>query len=243
MESMATASKVTTFLGKGEISVSPEVAFVIPEKCTLCGVCVGQCPTNAIKMGKKAVTVDSISCIGCGVCVPACPEGALDLKHNTEAQLIAQIQAVSSQGETFPKIIGFIEKKTAYASADLGGQSRRAYPPEIRLIGVPSAGRLGTKHLLQAFAWGADGVLLIEGDDSLFTEEKLRERVIQMKKELAKVGVESLRLQSITTTLPQYEKIFSLFDSFVERIKKMGPVKKEKREEIKKNLIGEIIAE
>ena len=242
MESMATASKVTTFLGKGEISVSPEVAFVIPEKCTLCGVCVGQCPTNAINMGKKAVTVDSISCIGCGVCVPACPEGAIDLKHNTESQLIAQIQAVSSQGETFPRIVGFIEKKTAYGSADLGGQNRRAYPPEIRLMGVPSAGRLGTKHLLHAFAAGADGVLLIEGDDSLFTAEQLRERVIQMKKELAKFGVESLRLQSITTTLPEYEKIFSLFDSFVERIKKMGPVKKEKREEIKKNLIGEIIA-
>jgi len=54
--------------------------------------------------------------------------------------------------------------------------------------------------------------------------------------------VESLRLQSITTTLPQYEKIFSLFDSFLERIKKMGPVKAEKREAIKKQLVGEIIA-
>jgi coenzyme F420-reducing hydrogenase delta subunit len=150
--------------------------------------------------------------------------------------------AFSSQGESSPKIVAFIEKKTAYGAADLGGQNRRAYPTEMRIIGVPSAGRLGIKHLLHAFANGADGVLLIEGDDSMFKEDKLRERVIQMKKELAKAGVESLRIQSITTTLPQYEKIFALFDSFTERIKKMGPVKSEKRETLKKQIVGEIIA-
>ncbi|HLN89367.1 MAG TPA: hypothetical protein VK253_04815, partial [Candidatus Binatia bacterium] len=62
-------------------------------------------------------------------------------------------------------------------------------------------------------------------------------------KELGKAGAESLRIQSITTTLPQYEKIFALFDSFVERIKKMGPIKPEKREALKKQIVGEVIAE
>ena len=242
MESMATASKIATFLGRGEISVSPEVAFVAPEKCDLCGVCVNQCPTKAIKIDKNKLVIDQISCIGCGVCVPVCPKGALDLKNTTESQLIAQIDAVSSQGESSPKIVAFIEKQTAYGAADLGGQNRRPYPTEVRLIGVPSAGRLGTKHLLHAFANGADGVLLIEGDDSLFKEGQLRARVIQMKKELSKAGVESLRIQSIATTLPQYEKIFALFDSFVERIKKMGPIKPEKREALKKQIVGEIVA-
>lgn len=242
MESMATASKVATFLGKGEILASPEIAYLLPGKCNLCGICLSQCPTKAIKKSKNEVAVDPISCVGCGLCVPLCPEGALDLKNCTESQLIAQIQGVGEEGETTPKIVAFVEKRTAYGSADLGGQNRRNYPSEVRIVGVPSTGRLGIKHLLHALAAGADGIILVEGDDSLLKEDQLRERVIQMKKELGKFGIESLRLQSITTTLPQYEKIFSLFDSFVDRIKKIGPVSRQKREELKKIVQGEIIA-
>ncbi len=242
MESMATASKVATFLGKGEIQASPEVAYLLPGKCNGCGVCFDRCPTRAIRKSKNEVIVDPISCIGCGVCVPLCPEGALDLRNCTEAQLTAQIQGVSEQGDTTPKVIVFVEKKTAYASADLGGQNRRGYSPETRIVGVPSTGRLGLKHLLHAFASGADGVILVEGDDSLFREGQLRERVLQMKSELSKFGIESLRVQSITTTLPQFEKIFSVFDSFVDRIRKIGPVTRQKREELKKIMASEIIA-
>jgi len=239
MESMATASKVATFLGKGRISVSPEVAFLISGRCNLCGICIDYCPTKAIKKGEKEVVIDSISCVGCGICVPLCPREAIDLKHCTESQLIAQIRGVSEEGKTSPKIIVFLEKMTAYGSADLGGQSRRSYPPEVRVVGVPSTGRLGIKHMLHAFAAGADGVIFIEGDDSLFRGDQLRERVIQLKKDLDKFGIEPLRLQSTTTTLPEYEKIMSLFDSFVERISKIGPLSQEKREELRKYLAGE----
>ncbi len=242
MESMATASKVATLLGKGEISVSPEVAFLIPGKCDLCGVCIDQCPTKAIKKGKSEVVIDLISCVGCGICIPLCPKDALDLKNYTDEQIIAQIQGVSEEGIETPKIVAFVEKRTAYGSADLGGQSRRNYPSEVRLIGVPSTGRLSIKHLLHAFAAGVDGVILIEGDDSLFKANQLRERVTKMKQDLSRLGVESLRLQSITTTLPQYEKIFALFDSFVERIKKIGSISREKREQLKKHVACEIIA-
>jgi heterodisulfide reductase subunit A len=239
MESMATASKVATFLGKGRISVSPEIAFLIPGRCDLCGICINQCPTKAIKKGEEEVIIDPVSCIGCGICIPLCPKGAIDLKNCTETQLIAQIQGVCEEGKTFPKIIAFLERMTAYGSADLGGQSRRSYRPEIRIVGVPSTGRLSVKHLLHAFAAGADGIILVEGDDSVFKEDQLRDRVIQFKKDLVKFGIESLRLQSTTTTLPQYEKIMSLFDSFVDRISKIGPIKQEKREELKKYLAGE----
>jgi heterodisulfide reductase subunit A len=238
MESMAAASKVATFLGKGEISVSPEIAFLTPEKCDLCGVCIENCPARAIIKRKNEVVIDSVSCIGCGTCVPLCPKEALDLKNTTDEQLIAQIKGIVEGDDPAPKIIAFTEKMTAYGSADLGGQSRRSYSPEIRIIRIPSIARLGIKHILHAFAAGADGIIFVEGDDSLLKEDKLREFVLKFKKDLGKFGIQPLRLQSTTTTLPQYEKIFSLFDDFVERVKKMSPIAQEKREEIKRYLEG-----
>jgi heterodisulfide reductase subunit A len=235
LEAMATASRVATFLGKGEISISPEVAYIIPERCDGCGECIEICPVNAIESTKTLVTVNPISCVGCGVCVPRCPKQAIDLNHCNEDQLLAQIRGVSMGGES-PRIIAFLEGTTAYASADLAGQTRLSYSPLVKIIRVPSTGRVGLRHLLSAFAAGADGVVFIEGDDSVFTEERLREHVIRLKKELRGCGIKSLRLIHTTTTIPQYDKILNIFETFISRISKIGPVSESVRSKIKGNL-------
>jgi heterodisulfide reductase subunit A len=240
MEAMSTASKVTTFLAKGEITLSPEVAYVISERCDGCGVCVEHCPTRAIRIIANRASIDPVSCFGCGVCLPVCPKEAIDLKHCTEEQLLAQIRGVAEEDTTFPKIIAFLEKTTAYGSADLAGQNRHSYTPNVRIIGVPSTGRISVKHLAYAFASGADGIILIEGDDSPFDEEKLREHMIRLKKELRSLGIKPLRLVSTTTTLPQFEKVVNLFQSFTERISRIGPISAEKREKIIEKLEGGI---
>lgn len=49
------------------------------EKCTDCGACVAQCPTDAlyVEEGTRRVKLDSEKCIACQHCVPACPYGAI----------------------------------------------------------------------------------------------------------------------------------------------------------------------
>ena len=238
IESMATASKVATFLGKGEIAISPEKAHIIAEKCNSCGVCIQACPSKAISATSKGVAVNSISCTGCGICVPKCPTEAVDLKNSTNDQLTAQIQATCQEEGDQPRILAFLEKTTAYGSADLAGQTRVNYTPNVKVINVPSAGRVGLKHLMQAFAAGADGVIFIEGDDSPFREDLIRDHVNSLKKELGTYGVESLRLTSTTTTLPQYDKVVNLFETFSQRITKMGRLAGEKRQKIREHIGG-----
>jgi heterodisulfide reductase subunit A len=235
LEAMSTASRVATFLGKGEIAVSPEVAYIIPEKCDNCGVCIKVCPMGAVEKSSNGLTINPLSCVGCGICVPRCPREAIELKNSTEAQLMAQIKGVSEGGRT-PKIVAFLEKEICYASADLAGQSRVSYPPNVEIIGVPSTGRIGLKHVLQAFAYGADGVILLEDHGGVFAEEALREHAIQMKKELREYGVKPLRLMSFSTTLPEYGKVVDTFETFNTRISRIGPIKNEIRQKIKEKL-------
>jgi heterodisulfide reductase subunit A len=236
LEAMSTASRVVTFVGKGEIVVSPEIAYVIPEKCNSCGVCVKVCPVNAISLcAGGGINVNPISCIGCGLCVPRCPQQALDLLHSTDEQLMAQVRGVS-EGDVHPKLVAFIEQNTAYGSADLVGSTRSSYTPNVRIISVPSVGRVGLQHVMQAFASGADGIIFVEGDDSLFKEDQVRDYLTQLKKELSQYGIESLRLISITTTLPQYDKIINIFETTNARISRIGPVKPEVRAKIQEKL-------
>jgi len=53
------------------------------EKCTHCGVCVGQCPTSALHVQPATLEVllDTQKCILCELCVPACVYGAMSVTH------------------------------------------------------------------------------------------------------------------------------------------------------------------
>lgn len=50
------------------------------DKCIHCTACVAICPTKALKIDKKTMTVkfDSEKCIACELCIPACPYKAME---------------------------------------------------------------------------------------------------------------------------------------------------------------------
>ncbi len=47
------------------------------EKCTLCGLCVKNCPYYALSIDDKKVIVDEESCFRCGLCESRCPVNAI----------------------------------------------------------------------------------------------------------------------------------------------------------------------
>ncbi len=238
-EGMAAASRAATFIGLGELATSPEVPIIDRGKCDLCGECAAICPTAAITITDSSITVTPVACINCGACVPVCPRGAVDQSNFTEKQLIAQIRGVSAEEMKEPKIIAFIERKTAYSSLDLAGTRRLGYVANIRPITVPSCMRIGMKHLINAFAYGADGVMFVEGDDSPFAGEKLLKHVNKLKRALQEYGISPLRLQSMTTTIPQYDKTVKLFETVSSRITRLGKITAEERGKMKEKMEAE----
>ncbi|MEM4521012.1 MAG: 4Fe-4S binding protein [Candidatus Bathyarchaeia archaeon] len=232
-QATAVASRVASFLGAGEVEYPPEVARIDTTKCDLCGECLNICPTNALAKTETGISVIPVACIGCGACVNSCPKGAIEVAHSTEDQLIWQIRGVCEGEVPGPKIIVFVEKNTAYASLDLAGVRRFTYTPNVWPILVPSCMRIGLKHILNAFAYGADGVAFLEGEDSPFAGEKLRRYVMNLKNELRRYGINPLRLESMVTTVPQYDKTVSFLETIVSRVSRLGKITREERDKLK----------
>jgi len=48
--------------------------YVLPDKCQGCGICLRNCPSEAISGGKRLVhVIDQSKCIKCGTCLDVCP--------------------------------------------------------------------------------------------------------------------------------------------------------------------------
>jgi NADH:ubiquinone oxidoreductase subunit F (NADH-binding)/ferredoxin len=49
--------------------------YILPDKCEGCGICLRNCPAQAISGGKRMVhVIDQSKCTRCGTCLDLCPE-------------------------------------------------------------------------------------------------------------------------------------------------------------------------
>jgi heterodisulfide reductase subunit A2 len=70
------------------------VAEVDPDKCVACLACVRECPFQVPVINEEGVSeISPTGCRGCGVCTAVCPRRAITLKHSTDDQLNAKIDA------------------------------------------------------------------------------------------------------------------------------------------------------
>ena len=93
------AGQVLTLLSHDTIVASGSICEVDEKKCMGCGQCVSVCTYSAIELretrqGKKAV-VNPVLCKGDGLCNARCPTGAIQLKHFTDEEIWAQIDAAA----------------------------------------------------------------------------------------------------------------------------------------------------
>ena len=78
-----------------EMTTSAAVAEVQPDKCAACLVCVKICPYGAPFINEEGVSqIPPSACMGCGICASECPAKAIALKHCTDDQLLAKIDAL-----------------------------------------------------------------------------------------------------------------------------------------------------
>jgi len=202
--------------------------------------CVDVCPENAISLVDEKPVINDIMCSGCGACIPACPQNALDQQGLTDAQLNSQIRGLLESSTAEVKILAFVEKAVAYTAVDLAGLARLSYPSSIRIIPLPSLARLRLDHLLQAFAYGADGIMLLEAPEHEgpygSAHAVSEERADDYKWELEDYDIDSVRLWFSRVYVPDWRKLERVFNTFHDMIEDEGPVEDEVREELKEKL-------
>jgi len=101
------ASKTIDLLATGEIETEPLKAVVDKDLCGGCRICESICPFIAVEMktekvndeeGLRAEVVEAM-CQGCGLCVSTCPTSAIKMRHYTDEQVFAQVQAACVKTE------------------------------------------------------------------------------------------------------------------------------------------------
>ncbi|MCC7572149.1 MAG: hydrogenase iron-sulfur subunit [Candidatus Methanofastidiosum sp.] len=126
-----------------------------------------------------------------------------------------------------PKIIAFLCKWCTYAGADLAGVSRLKFSPNAVPIKVMCSGRVDPSFILDAFAKGADGVLVggCHPGDCHYAQGnyKTLRRVKLLKTLLEDMGLEEERLRLEWISASEGNKFREVVNDMVIKIKEIGP--------------------
>jgi F420-non-reducing hydrogenase iron-sulfur subunit len=127
-----------------------------------------------------------------------------------------------------PRIVAFFCNWCTYTAADLAGVSRTKYASNIRVIRLMCSGRVDPQFILDAFAKGADGVLIggchpndchyVEGNYKMLRRSRLLARM------LADMGIEPDRFRLEWISAAEGEKVKTVVNDMVAKITALGPL-------------------
>jgi heterodisulfide reductase subunit A-like polyferredoxin len=92
------AQQAVKILCQEEMTTPASVAIVDPDLCVACLACVRVCPYAAPHINSDGVSeIPPSDCRGCGICICECPARAITLKHSSDDQINAKIDAILVQ--------------------------------------------------------------------------------------------------------------------------------------------------
>jgi F420-non-reducing hydrogenase iron-sulfur subunit len=137
------------------------------------------------------------------------------------------VPVVASRFE--PRIVAFFCNWCTYTAADLAGISRLKYAANVRVIRVMCSGRVDPQFIVDAFAEGADGVLIggCHPGDCHYQEGnyKALRRVHLLKRVLGELGIEDQRFRLEWISASEGDKVRTVINEMVQQVRELGPLK------------------
>jgi F420-non-reducing hydrogenase iron-sulfur subunit len=149
-------------------------------------------------------------------------------KNSKESSAHSETQAVGADSFE-PQIVAFFCNWCTYLAADLAGTSRVKYAPNIRVIRTMCSGRIDPQFVLDAFARGADGVLIggCHPGDCHYQEGnyKTLRRVRMLRRVLRAMGIEDERFRLEWISASEAERLKVTVNDMVDKIRALGPLR------------------
>jgi len=124
-----------------------------------CNRCVAACPAEAITGLAERIEVDPYLCQGGGVCTAVCPSGAIRYNYPAASDMLDRIRTLlrtyrAAEGEE--PVVAFIAEHDAEALDPV--------PSNVLPVVVEEVASIGPDIWLSTLAFGAQRVLLVEGN-------------------------------------------------------------------------------
>jgi F420-non-reducing hydrogenase iron-sulfur subunit len=135
--------------------------------------------------------------------------------------------AAQEQDEWEPRILVFCCNWCSYAGADLAGVSRLQMPANFLVIRTMCSARVDVEFVLEAFAKGADGVLVAGCHPAdchyIGGNYRTRRRIALLRMLLEQYGFNPDRLRLEWISASEGEKFQKTITEFTETIRYLGP--------------------
>jgi coenzyme F420-reducing hydrogenase delta subunit/Pyruvate/2-oxoacid:ferredoxin oxidoreductase delta subunit len=206
-DAAAAAGAIVALQQKPPASSLP-TAKIDTGSCVRCFTCLRLCPFKAVDKSTQ-MTVNQTACEGCGICVAECPRKAIRI----EAPWMEL-----EWTETKNHIVAFCCSRSAAMALASATRSNQQLPAKLQIVEIPCAGCISLQHLLDAFARGASGVLVLgchEGNCHSETgTTACRIRVATLAQQLPALGITHQRLSMKTLAAQMTHEAIDMLNQF-----------------------------
>jgi heterodisulfide reductase subunit A len=235
----AASVRAGNLLGAGQVRVEAITALFDPADCNFCGRCARVCPYNAVmepsKKEKRYPVFIEAACAGCGTCAAECMTDSIAMRHFTDAQIMAQVNAILADNP-MKKVVAFACNWCSYAGGDNAGTSRLQFPPAVRLIRTMCSGRVDEKFIWYAFRRGAPMVLVsgchFADCHYINAVTWTQKRVEKVWNRMEKLGIRAQRLQLEWISAAEGQKFARVMRELDELLRKVTPEEVEETKRI-----------
>jgi len=127
-----------------------------------------------------------------------------------------------------PRIVAIFCNWCTYTAADMAGVSRMKYAANMRIVRVMCSGRFDPQFALDAFAQGADGVLIggCHPGDCHYSEGnyKALRRIRMLKRMLVDMGIAPDRFRLEWISASEGDKVKLVMNDMVAKVRALGPL-------------------